>query len=648
MENNDSSRLEQTLDKNQRNIANNANNVRVAADVASKTSNPYAKAAGTAIKAADKISGGKASEKLGKTLNNALKTQGLKGKMMQAALNKMSENGTSDRIGKAMNAKNNNPNMATNAAHNARQAANSKLDVNTATRRKTEEESTGGAYDTFNISAKVLKTAMIILTPVFVVIVFCCLLISASQVFLNAISLGTADSLSDAEVEEKINKKGIEGLDEEKTDDDVAYDMYIDDSDSISFRNSKLNNFNVVQVAKKDTYLRRKYNEASLDNIEDFYPAIEDESKNYDKNMVYDFYFKMYNLYKSYESKYGVQLDLPLLMATLNLQSTDKNVIFEANLSDVDRKNTARELPIEEFDFYYDWANSDYRISKNNSEHDMEILAQNMVSHQVEAKCINSDGEVTQEKILKDKEIEYSPLVCAEGETYETEDLGYFIDNEKYKEFLRQFLEKKYYLEGEHAVEELELPTNDSTSNEDSFGDEIINNTTPAIGNFRSWTQCGQSWSSIIVPKSSKTMCSIGCLITSVTMQIARSGTVIATDTIDPGIAVKKYNFANGGNFYWHSTTNIAPNFTYLTNISLLGMNKKSIADKLTSYDSSRYYIILAVSKKDRNKVHHYVALDYVDKSDNKIYIMDPAGVAYTDLYNWYKVYTAHIYEKKD
>ena len=47
----------------QRNVTNNANNVRAAAEIASKTDHPYAKAAGMAVKAADKISGGKASEK---------------------------------------------------------------------------------------------------------------------------------------------------------------------------------------------------------------------------------------------------------------------------------------------------------------------------------------------------------------------------------------------------------------------------------------------------------------------------------------------------------------------------------------------------------------------------------------------------------
>ena len=57
-----------------------------------------------------------------------------------------------------------------------------------------------------------------------------------------------------------------------------------------------------------------------------------------------------------------------------------------------------------------------------------------------------------------------------------------------YKEFLKQFIEKKYYLEGEYNFE------------------NSVNNTTPATGDFRKWTQCGQSWSSMIVTNSNETL----------------------------------------------------------------------------------------------------------------------------------------------
>ena len=62
----DEQRLSQAQMQKQRNVTNNANAVRTAANVASKTANPYAKAIGTGVKVADKLTGGKSSEMLGK------------------------------------------------------------------------------------------------------------------------------------------------------------------------------------------------------------------------------------------------------------------------------------------------------------------------------------------------------------------------------------------------------------------------------------------------------------------------------------------------------------------------------------------------------------------------------------------------------
>ena len=85
--------------------ANNANNIRNAADVAIASKNPYAMAAGGAVKAADKITGGKSTEALGKAMTKANKmTPG--GNKIQNASNKLNESGASDKIGKAAAMKN--------------------------------------------------------------------------------------------------------------------------------------------------------------------------------------------------------------------------------------------------------------------------------------------------------------------------------------------------------------------------------------------------------------------------------------------------------------------------------------------------------------------------------------------------------------
>lgn len=458
-----------------RNVANNANNVRLAADVASKTSNPYAKAAVTAVKIADKISDGKASEKLGKTLNTAMKMQGLKGKMMQAAMNKMSENGTSNRIANAANKKNGAP----NTPYKKGTLSGSNVEDNTSKMKETEDRASDGGSVGIKVSFNVVKWGLIFCAGAFPVMIFLCLLMSASNIYIKSIGLGNADSVGFEDAESKINKKqeDTETIEEGVTEDDLSYDIFIEDNQN-TFKSKKLENVNLVKIAKT-TYLRRKYTEADLSNLEDFYPSVTNLSKNYDENMVYDFFFKMYNLYTSYRDNYNVHLDLPLLMSTLMVQSDDMNVIFSSNLSKEDRAKTARKKPIKEFDYYYDW--SGHILESNVSTNDMEILAQRMVSYQVKETCTDTSGKVTKEKLLRDNETKNQALFCIEGETYKREELGMQIDKEKYKEFLKEFLEKKYYVFDEtglssNPVDGLEISTGTSSIAEgNSFADVMIN-----------------------------------------------------------------------------------------------------------------------------------------------------------------------------
>ena len=71
------------------NVENNAKNIRNAADVAIATKNPYAMAAGYAVKGLDKITGGKSTEAVGKAINKVNKVAP-GGNMIQYASNKLS------------------------------------------------------------------------------------------------------------------------------------------------------------------------------------------------------------------------------------------------------------------------------------------------------------------------------------------------------------------------------------------------------------------------------------------------------------------------------------------------------------------------------------------------------------------------------
>ena len=85
----------------QRNDANNAQNVRAAADVAIASKNPYAMAAGGAVKAGDEITGGKVSESAGKGLTQVASNPfNPAGRRLQDNSNFLAESGASDKVGK--------------------------------------------------------------------------------------------------------------------------------------------------------------------------------------------------------------------------------------------------------------------------------------------------------------------------------------------------------------------------------------------------------------------------------------------------------------------------------------------------------------------------------------------------------------------
>lgn len=457
-------------------------------------------------------------------------------------------------------------------------------------REEATEEIDDFTSQTFSISTKFLKMTLFLFLPLVLFLSVFSLLLSAPQVYYSAVGLGNADNVSSDEAEEKIMNLKEKDLNKE-IEDEVSYNYgYLGSnlSNSLSFATSKLANSNLMLV---DNYIGvdREFNEADLDELEDYYSEVTKFSDEYGFDMVYTFYFKLLYIQRYYKDNLNVRLDMPLLMATLYIQSADMGEIFSSNIKDYD-VDSKSDNPY--FDYNYDW--SWYSPTVDDSSHDIELLAQHMVTKK-DGTCGTVDG------------------AC------------YELDEDGYKEYLKEFLEKKYYLE---PNSENYIPNQDT-------------------GDWRNWKQCTAQWANVHVPNSTKNICNIGCLITSVTIQIARSGTATTISNVNPGTAISKYSFIRGGNFVWASASNLAPNFKYRTKINLVGMSKESIAKKLKSYNPSKYYIILAVSRKTNNSISHYVALDYIDPTTNNIYMIDP-GIDAVNATETYKLYAAHIYEKKD
>ena len=646
---NNQSYLDKKKQQKAKSDAANTQAVQVAADVASKSGHPVAVVIGKGVKIADKISGGRASKALGKSLTTANKLAGPAGRKVQKLTNLAAGSGAgSGAAGRLASALSKNKSGVASSFKGKGNDSKPNIGANDAAKKETnkqqEESSSFGLSGIMNKAFIWGLIGVACLLPIVMVII--CIFTVSSQIYISSIGLGQVDKLSDSDSASKIDKKSQkpdDNFDDEIEDENASVDFFLED-DKLIFRKSKLNSINFVQIATKKSYVR-KYNEARLEEINDFYPAISTINDEGDERLAYDFFLKIFNIFHYYEDTYEKDpkdktplIDLPLLMSTLMLQSNDMNIIFTSNLEAEDRLPDLREQPVDDYRYDKDW--SDYILKEDESTHDIEVLVQHMVSKQVRESCNDSNGKEIKFNILKDDEIGSQVLTCDEGQTYSKSNEYYAHDEDKYNEFLKEYIEKKYYI------------NEDVPLSEEGYSGE----TTPSkSGPWSTWKQCDSAWGSILVPKSKlkkngqrKNMCDIGCLITSVSIQIARSGTHVTVENFNPGVAVKKFSFVDGGNLVWASPSNVAPNFKYLTAISLVGMSKESVAKKLTSYDSSKYYIVLAVSKKNIGLVHHYITLDYVDKSTNNLYMYDPARTNTNDVYSIYKVYKAHIYEKKD
>lgn len=413
--------------KDMRNAANNANVAKTAANVAQASGHPIAAAIGKGINIADKVSGGKATQKLGNAMTKLNKYNGLQGKALQAASNKIAESGTSSRINQALSKKNSVAPVSSKMEGKSNATVQDKHS-SFFSKKEVEEQTSDGGGVSFKATVKFLKIGLIAFTPIMVVLVFMNLIVAGSQTYLQVIGLGQADSVSADKADEAIREHGSEGLFNEDTDFDnneegaagdltgyIYEDTFVEDNIS----RQKFSKMNFIASTKD-----REYNEADLTQLEDFYSGISSyENGNYNMNTVYKFFFKLFYIQRHYRDKYwnetgeNIYLDMPLIMSVLTTQSTDMNDVFVTNIEDykiVDGEETNNKY----FRYDHNWSNE--ILSKDSSIHDIEILAQNMVTRIEGSSC---SGTI-------------------DGACYK------LVDEEQYKEFLKQFLERKYFLNG--------------------------------------------------------------------------------------------------------------------------------------------------------------------------------------------------------
>ena len=156
-------------------------------------------------------------------------------------------------------------------------------------------------------------------------------------------------------------------------------------------------------------------------------------------------------------------------------------------------------------------------------------------------------------------------------------------------------------------------------------------------GDYLSWKQYGQSWSNKRIGNTNSTLGQIGCLITSISILIEKSGCNTAIKPFNPGTfldALNKNNaFDESGNLKFSGVTKAVPNFKYAGNINLRGKTKEEKLSIIKQYYNQGYYLAVEVKGATPGN-QHWVALTEIN--DNNITIVDPGSNA-TNLWSYYE-----------
>lgn len=154
-----------------------------------------------------------------------------------------------------------------------------------------------------------------------------------------------------------------------------------------------------------------------------------------------------------------------------------------------------------------------------------------------------------------------------------------------------------------------------------------------SYGDFTSWKQYDSKWKDTAVGGGG-TIGDIGCLATSVAIQIARSGTALTglSNGFTPKEFVETLNdnngFTSGGEFQWQGQEDIASNWKYANVVSTNISNTKdlatTLAQELSTGAEDKYQKFIVLQIHHSNSSQHWVAVDSV--STDSVTIFDPGS----------------------
>lgn len=157
------------------------------------------------------------------------------------------------------------------------------------------------------------------------------------------------------------------------------------------------------------------------------------------------------------------------------------------------------------------------------------------------------------------------------------------------------------------------------------------------FGEYVNWRQSGQSWSNIKIGNTNSTLGQIGCLVTSISILIEKSGCNTTINPFNPGTFLEALNANNGfdssGNLQYAAVTKAVPNFSYVGNVNLRGKTRTEKLALITQYFNQGYYLTIEVKGATPGN-QHWVAITGIN--GNNVTIVDPARDG-TDLWSSYE-----------
>ena len=746
--------------QDQRNIDNNAKNIRNAADVAIASKEPHAAAAGAAIKAADKLTGGKSTQALGKALNANNKYSPM-GKQLQKASNKLSESGLSDKIGKAASLKNgmdgkedaglpenvgqqnamqnipvNNQNTggeqdsslpsSSEEKEEKNKKSNITDDQSSSNKQKKDDQSdsSGGSDDSGEGEAQpkgIIKFLMrhllatIIIVAGIVVFAYATfmalvsLLIETDAKFEDALAISSATggptgytdytSTNDEFIDYIQRVIGVTG-------DDGTSDSYVSYTESpylivVSTIHTIMNkdstytykyftNRRIKKIAKciqgdetatKTCLVKKifpkyfeglsdgeyeKYADETFDYIRDYYSYIgEDRNKGCSTTSSTTCSYGINGFYVSGKGNVKERINLTNVKVRImecndrskpvageDLVDFEKYVLGVAYAEDEGASEEAFKAQLVAARSYilarHIAIGGKIKTEGNNNIIEAVSCTNDQVYCDPDRGCSKTGGNVrsgldyTKYKDPLAEDSKYRTYAKeVEGKTL-LNDQGYVVytpftstTQRKFNSLANQNKDYKQIL-----FEVYGKDTKATDLGEASCTTTIACSSvgTAASGDYTTWKQGDSAWGDIPLGSSSTTIARSGCTITSIAMQIKRSGvdTSNVPGDFNPGSFVEALNKINGfsenGGIKWAKVTELVPHFKYVTTLDVRGNTQEEKLNKLKDLVGKGYYVIAEVKGATQNN-EHWVAVDQV--IGNKVTMMDPASSS-TNMWSKY------------